>query len=159
METRHSIVVRAKGPSSIGVDEIIVDVTDVNDNAPSFLKTSYVLSVNENNVVNQVLLTVKATDVDSSTNSLIAYTIAAQTPNTENFQIDADGRVSIVKRLDRETASSYSFIVSAHDNGLPRMNSTNKVTVSVILLDVNDHAPVFTKALYQVSFNLGIPFI
>ena len=155
---QHSIVVKAKGPTSNGVDEIIVVVTDVNDEKPMFLSTSYAMNLNENAVRHQRLLKVQANDGDSSLNGNNHLTYAFETQSTNDFSIDENtGVVTIVNSLDVEKRVVYQLIIIATDNGSPKLQSTNKVTFKISLIDVNDNMPIFNSSLYQIAVNETSP--
>lgn len=157
--TRHRLVVLAKGPTSSGVVDVTVSITDVNDNFPIFDKTSYSLTFNENTVTNQRLLKVTARDVDSNLNgnNLLTYAISSQTSG-DYFGVDAtSGNITIVKNLDREVRKSYQLTITASDAGSPQRTSLTPVNINVNVENVNDNKPVFTKALYQVSVEESKP--
>ena len=59
------------------------------------------------------------------------------------------GEVYTTESLDREYISEYSFKVIARDLGYPVM--TSEVNVKVILLDINDHVPVFDRPQYWAN--------
>ena len=155
---KHSIVVMAKGPTSSAVDEIIISVTDVNDEKPTFLTTSYTINLSENTVPNQRLLKVQANDGDSSLNGNNRLTYSFETRSTNDFSIDENtGVVTIVNSLDTEKGVVYQLIIIATDNGSPKLQSRNKVTVIISLIDVNDNMPIFNSSLYQIAVNETSP--
>lgn len=55
----------------------------------------------------------------------------------------------ISQPLDREEREVYVLTVSATDNGIPQMSDTTDV--EIVIVDVNDNKPVFTKATYHGS--------
>ena len=59
-----------------GVKDVVVHVTDVNDNAPVFSPSHVTASVTEGpGTRGKVVIQVNATDVDEENNQLITYTI------------------------------------------------------------------------------------
>ena len=149
-------VVKAEGPTSTGVAEVIVTITDVNDNNPSFDVTGYVLSLNENMNIGQEIVRVRASDRDSALNgnNIIQYKILSVNPATSGlFTIDPNsGVISLLRSFDRENSiSSYTISVGANDLGAGNLESTNQVTIIVNVLDINDNYPIFGKPLYQAS--------
>nr|XP_033783345.1 protocadherin alpha-C2-like isoform X4 [Geotrypetes seraphini] len=62
-------------PSLSSQKTIQVDISDVNDNAPQFEKSSYAVYVTENNTPGVSLCTVKAYDPDTKENSFVSYTL------------------------------------------------------------------------------------
>lgn len=59
------------------------------------------------------------------------------------------GVLTTVFALDRENQEYYTLKVVALDNGNPALSATQNLIV--IVLDVNDEAPIFTKAIYEAS--------
>ena len=59
------------------------------------------------------------------------------------------GVVTTAHALDQENVSSYVLNVSVTDNGNPPLSSSAALVIHVI--DVNDHRPLFSQELYQVS--------
>ncbi|PVD35211.1 hypothetical protein C0Q70_06492 [Pomacea canaliculata] len=57
--------------------------------------------------------------------------------------------------LDREVVPVYNLTVWAYDGGQPPR--AGAMTVSVLVLDVNDNAPTFTKAVYSVNVSESAP--
>ena len=63
---------------------------------------------------------------------------------SEYFAVDATtGQVSSLVEFDREENTSVSFTVYARDNGDKPRNTSSTVTVTI--LDENDHAPVLVE--------------
>ena len=119
-----------------------VKVTDVNDNAPKFVRDVYEPSLFENAEVNTQVVKVSATDEDSGVNSAIAYGFLDGNDDGK-FSIDStSGQIILVKELDRETRDEYVLVVSARDRGQPQLNSTTLVKITVT--DYNDNEPVFS---------------
>ena len=119
-----------------------VKVTDVNDNAPKFVRDMYEPSLFENAEVNTQVVKVSATDEDSGVNSEIAYGFLDGNEEGK-FSIDStSGQIILVKELDRETEDEYMLVVSATDGGQPQLNSTTLVKITVT--DYNDNQPVFS---------------
>ena len=119
-----------------------VKVTDVNDNAPKFVRDMYEPSLFENAEVNTQVVKVSATDEDSGVNSEIAYGFLDGNEEGK-FSIDStSGQIILVKQLDREVKDEYVLVVSATDGGQPQLNSTTLVKITVT--DYNDNEPVFS---------------
>jgi len=144
----YSLVVTAvSGGSSPLSGNMSVEVTvlDVNDNSPVFDHVIYSVQVSENTAVGMVLLTVHASDTDSAgVNSRVYYSWVQDDGGVSPpFTINPDsGVVTLSGRLDREKTSTYSLLVAARDGGTPSL--TSSATVTVLVLDVNDNAPVIT---------------
>ncbi|TSV15261.1 Protocadherin-1 [Bagarius yarrelli] len=134
-------VVDGGSPSRYSSALLRVVVTDANDNAPKFEKSSYEAEVSENSPVGHSVLQVKANDSDLGPNGEIEYIIhQASDPVPKLLQIDRSTGIIYVKGpLDREEISSFKFHVVARDKGPSPKSSTTYVSVEVT--DQNDNAP------------------
>ncbi|XP_049613628.1 protocadherin alpha-8-like [Syngnathus scovelli] len=130
-----------------------VDVSDVNDNVPTFLHSPVQLYLLENNVPGKSIFSVTAFDKDLNENAALTYHInrgeGSQVKMSTFLNINPEnGEISALKSFDFETLKSFQFQVVATDGGSPPLRSN--VTVKVFILDQNDNAPVI---LYPVSSN------
>jgi hypothetical protein len=138
---------------------LIVHVSDVNDNWPTFTggelgaSGSYSVDIVENNSPGAVLTQVTATDRDSVENGRIAYSLADRRDD-RLFAVDPDtGVVEARVPLDRELAARHSIAVLAVDAGTPARTATAIVDVNV--LDANDEKPRFDRPSYALQVNYG----
>ncbi|KAH9487879.1 long-chain fatty acid transporter fat1 [Bulinus truncatus] len=126
---------------------IIINITDINDNAPRFSQDAYSVHILENILPATEIFKVVATDSDSSPNAIITYSIIDGNTNKQ-FLIDPrDGIIQIAAALDREMVSSYSLVIQALDSGQPMLMST--AVVSIIVSDANDNPPIFAQDSYK----------
>ncbi|XP_057644524.1 protocadherin beta-4-like isoform X1 [Chionomys nivalis] len=137
---------------------ITVQVSDVNDNAPTFTQSSYTLFVRENNSPALHIGTISATDLDSGSNAHITYSLLpTHDPQLDVFSlisINADnGQLFALRALDYEALQAFEFHVGATDQGSPALSS--QALVRVLVLDANDNAPF---VLYPLQ-NASAPFI
>ncbi|XP_062874781.1 protocadherin Fat 4 [Trichomycterus rosablanca] len=145
-----TVIATDKGrPPLSSTMEVTMVVLDVNDNTPSFSQNIYDIEIEENMLTGTDVLQVFATDTDDGTNGQIRFSIGAANGNSD-FRIDSvTGVISVAKPLDREARSSYSLVVQASDRGSsPRVD---RATVNIVLLDVNDCAPLFEPSVYTVN--------
>ncbi|XP_006891276.1 PREDICTED: protocadherin beta-14 [Elephantulus edwardii] len=129
---------------------IIVWISDVNDNAPTFSQASYTLFIRENNSPALHMGTISATDRDSGANAQVTYSLLP--PHDPHLalaslvSINADnGHLFAVRSLDYEALRAFEFRVGAtdapkhrllvlvKDNGEPPLSVT--VTLHVLLVD------------------------
>ena len=130
---------------------VTVEITDVNDNAPTFKNNEKRFEISESAVIGSKFVLDKAMDLDIGINGLQSYTLKP----TDNFilklhsQGDGSKKVEMVlqKPLDREKEENMSLLLTAMDGGEPLMSGTVQIYITV--LDANDNAPVFTKAVYK----------
>ena len=59
------------------------------------------------------------------------------------------GVIKTAHVLDHENVSEYRLNVSVTDNGVPPLSSN--AVLEIYVIDVNDHRPIFTQDLYEVS--------
>ncbi|KAM6981316.1 protocadherin Fat 4 [Aplochiton taeniatus] len=145
-----TLVARDKGePPLSSTMEVTLLVLDVNDNTPCFSQNIYDLDLREDTLTGSDVTQVFASDADEGTNGQIRFSIAAGNSNSD-FRIDSvTGAISVAKQLDREAHSSYSLVVQAADRGSsPR---TDRASVNIVLLDVNDCPPSFPLSPYTVD--------
>ncbi|XP_028633737.1 protocadherin beta-16-like [Grammomys surdaster] len=133
---------------------ITVQISDINDNAPAFTKTSYTMFVHENNSPALHIGTISATDSDSGSNAHITYSLLpSQDPQLaldSLVSINADnGQLFALRALDYETLQAFEFHVSATDQGSPALSS--QALVRVVVLDDNDNAPFVLYPLQNAS--------
>ncbi|NXE85254.1 CADH1 protein, partial [Cochlearius cochlearius] len=136
--------------------EIIITVTDQNDNRPVFTKQVFIGYIEENAKPGTSVMTVNATDADDGinvNNGIIGYSILSEEPKStqQMFTIDPEkGIISVIGTgLDRETTPNYTLIIQAADqegNGL-----TNTATAIVEVTDANDNPPIFDPNKYEGS--------
>ncbi|XP_024054011.2 protocadherin-23 [Terrapene carolina triunguis] len=128
--------------------ELIIHVLDVNDNPPVFTQYSYQVTVPELAPVGTSVLTVSAIDRDSEHNGIISYKILS---SYEGFSIDhKNGSVFTAKPVPHLGKSSViQLLIEAKDNGDPALTAVTSVEIQI--QDVNNYAPQFTMALYNVS--------
>ncbi|XP_046644672.1 fat-like cadherin-related tumor suppressor homolog isoform X5 [Daphnia pulicaria] len=133
--------------------EVVIALMDVNDNAPSFNQDWYTFAVPEDAELRTIVGKIHATDSDLGLNRKIRYSMVTSTTSLagqNSFAIDAEsGIVTVAKGLDRETVPSYNLTVSAIDLGTPSLLST--VVVTIVVTDVNDNPPQFSRKLYAAS--------
>ena len=124
---RYVLVVRAEDcAGDVGNEEIRHDtaeltilITDINDNAPTFLDSPYLAFVMENVIPPNggYVVTVKAYDADSPPfNSQVRYFL--KEGDADLFRINAStGEISLLRALDREAQDEYILTLVAMDTG------------------------------------------
>ncbi|XP_029588033.1 protocadherin gamma-A3 isoform X18 [Salmo trutta] len=139
--------------------QITIEITDINDNAPSFKKNEKRFEISESAVIGSKFVLEKAGDADIGLNGLQSYSLKP----TDNFdlklenQVDGSKKVEMVLRkpLDREKQEQVSLVLTAIDGGEPRLSGT--VQIHVTVLDANDNAPVFTQPVYKATITENSP--
>ncbi|XP_064527550.1 protocadherin alpha-2-like [Pseudopipra pipra] len=135
-------------PSLSGHCKVLLEVLDVNDNAPEVRVTSLSVPVPEDASLGTVVALLSVWDRDSGSNGRVRCWVWPSGP----FVLEAtlSGSYSLVLRelLDRERVSEYEVEVRAEDGGSPSLGG--RVGLRVPVSDVNDNAPSFAQAVYTV---------
>ncbi|NWJ09611.1 PCDGH protein, partial [Crypturellus undulatus] len=132
-------------PARSGTVQIRINVTDANDNAPVFSKSTYEARVRENVPTGSLVLQVRATDADAGSNGRVSYSFS-NVPDAVRavFSIDIDsGDIHNVGILDFELRNKYTFAVEATDGG----GLSSHCQVQIEITDENDNAPEVTTLL------------
>ncbi|XP_064884764.1 cadherin-1 [Columba livia] len=134
--------------------EIIITVTDQNDNRPVFTKQVFVGYIEENAKPGTSVMTVNATDADDGitvNNGIIGYSIISEEPRSaqQMFTINPEkGVISVIGTgLDRETTPNYTLIIQAADQEGTGLATT--ATAIVEVTDANDNPPIFDPTRYE----------
>lgn len=132
--------------------KVKIAILDVNDNAPKFLRTPYKVQISEGASIGTQLIRIYTVDIDEGLNGDVFYYIADGDVDGR-FAIDGStGQITLAKKLDRETVSTYKLIVVAHDAAASNQLNAN-TTISIEILDENDNEPVFTQTNTEISVN------
>ncbi|KAH9514840.1 Protocadherin-11 Y-linked [Bulinus truncatus] len=130
-------------PPRTGSVIINITVTDINDNAPEFLQSSYNESVLENTPPNFSIMKVSATDKDIGSNADITYQLSSRVSDKirNTFYINQKtGEIFAKSSIDYEADKQFQITVEALDNGPTQLTARASITLNVV--DANDNAPV-----------------
>ncbi|XP_070407782.1 protocadherin gamma-A2 isoform X23 [Nothobranchius furzeri] len=138
-------------PSLSSSVTLTLQISDVNDNAPVFERSSYEAYIVENNTPGLSIFTVKATDADWNQNARVSYILEDSSVNgvpvSSYVSVSADsGVIHAVRSFDYEQIKDFRFHVKAQDGGSPPLSSN--VTVKILTQDQNDNPP---QVLYPVQ--------
>ncbi|KAK2823093.1 hypothetical protein Q7C36_019693 [Tachysurus vachellii] len=128
--------------------EILIDVIDVNDNAPKIAIMSFSSTVSEDAEPGTVVAMINIQDLDSGDNSRVTCSIQLNTPFKIVTLLSNYYNLVTASALDREDIADYNITIMAVDSGSPALSSN--VLLSIKLSDVNDHAPQFEQESYNV---------
>ncbi|XP_055462728.1 protocadherin beta-2-like [Psammomys obesus] len=126
-------------PPRSGTAQVVIEVLDVNDNAPAFSKLRYEVQVPENSPVGSQVATVSARDLDIGDNGRIAYALSQASEDIrKTFRMNAtSGEIILAKTLDFESTQAYTVYVQATDGG----GLSGSSVVFVQVMDLNDNPP------------------
>ncbi|KAM9849745.1 uncharacterized protein ACBR49_007036 [Aulostomus maculatus] len=128
-------------PPKSGSMEILIDVLDVNDNAPLFTREAFTADVRENSPAGTTVIRVNATDLDEGLNGEVSYSFGnVHSKVRELFHVDpSTGEITVKGQLDYEVDESYEIDIQASDSGVVPLRTDKSVTVNI--KDINDNAP------------------
>ena len=135
---------------------LVINVRDIDDSPPIFSSRQYVATVREGQPVNSHVVSLSASDSDSSPENVIRFEILSGDTNAM-FIVDANGTLLTSAELDRETVSQYSLIVEASNLNVFGDRIGSRTSVSVSVLDVNDNPPQFLELPYLFSVEENSP--
>ncbi|XP_071670969.1 protocadherin gamma-B5-like [Patagioenas fasciata] len=143
----HSVTVVARDrgrPALSSSTALVLEVSDVNDNAPVFEEAAYSAYVAENNAAGAPVLRVLARDPDAGANGRVSYWLAGGSVGAAEaaayVSVEArSGALYAQRSFDYEQCREFAVVVRAQDGGEPARSST--ATVRVFVLDRNDNAP------------------
>ncbi|XP_021144574.2 protocadherin beta-15-like [Columba livia] len=145
----HELSVRATdGGGLSAICKVLVEVVDVNDNAPELVVSSFSSPLPENALPGTVVALFNVKDRDSGANGRVSCALEDQLsfslrPAYKNYY-----ELVTVSELDREETAQYILSVTAADAGSPPLTTTQTFTVDIS--DVNDNAPVFNQTSYTM---------
>ncbi|XP_043925782.1 protocadherin beta-16-like [Protopterus annectens] len=134
-------------PALTGFCKVIVEIIDVNNNAPEIIAKLVSRQIMEDAEIGTVVALISATDKDSGINAIVNCRIGDDIPFklrsvSKYYTMVTDGP------LDREAVSSHNITITAIDSGSPPLSS--EIIVVVQIGDVNDNPPRFSQELYKV---------
>ncbi len=148
----HTLVIRASDrdiPVRSALTTVIVNVLDVNDNAPTFIGAPFAASQEENSPVPKVVIVIPAAidaDITAPNNMLQGYSLETY---QDVFRIDSNGTIETIAPLDAEIQADYFINISAVDGGHPPL--TSYTTVEFRVIDVNDN-PAFINQVQPAIY-------
>ncbi|XP_041516141.1 protocadherin beta-8 isoform X26 [Microtus oregoni] len=147
IKSYHVEIEATDGGGLSGKGAVLIEVVDVNDNAPELTISSLTSSVPEN-APETVISIFRVGDRDSGENGKVVCSI----PDTLPFILKSTFKnfYTLVTEspLDRESRSEYNITITVSDMGTPRLTTRHTITVQVS--DVNDNAPAFTQSSYTL---------
>lgn len=165
------------GQGNRNTAQIIIDIQDVNDNAPTFPQRQYETKLLENQPEFETPLQLEARDADlnGTENSQVTYEIV-EGMYRANFSIDPQSGLlrplhrfdfeDLVERSSRREAISQAggisssireidLLVRARDSGIPMLSTV--VPVLIYVQDVNDNPPIFQRSFYAKAVPEDLP--
>ncbi|XP_074216928.1 protocadherin beta-7 [Camelus bactrianus] len=144
----YTLTIQAKdGGGLSGKCTVMVQVTDINDNPPELLMSSFTSPIKENSP-ETVVAVFRIRDRDSGNNAKTVCSIPDDLPFVLKPSIENYYTLVTESPLDREKRVEYNITITVTDMGTPRLKTQHNITV--LVSDVNDNAPAFTQASYTL---------
>ncbi|KAG9490988.1 hypothetical protein GDO78_006370, partial [Eleutherodactylus coqui] len=145
-QTYEMTVEAADGGGLVTQCSVLIQIVDLNDNAPEITIASLSTPIPEDSTPGTLVALINVKDLDSGkygeVNCQITNTITfILIPSSNNYY-----KLVTASHLDREKNSTYNITVMAEDGGVPQM-VTNK-TINLTIFDINDNSPLFDKPIY-----------
>uniref|UniRef100_A0A8C5N569 Cadherin domain-containing protein n=1 Tax=Leptobrachium leishanense TaxID=445787 RepID=A0A8C5N569_9ANUR len=145
----YEITVEAKdGGGLVTHCTVLIQIVDVNDNAPEIIIKSLISPIPENSLPGTLIALINVNDQDSGRNGEVNCHIPEKLPFKLISPSNKYYQLITTSLLDRETTPMYNITITAEDEGSPPMSS--KKTIHLLLSDVNDNPPIFQKPSYIV---------
>ncbi|XP_015205229.1 protocadherin alpha-8-like isoform X22 [Lepisosteus oculatus] len=135
--------------------KVLVEVLDINDNAPEITVTSLQGTVREDAKTGTVIALISVSDKDKGKNGYVNCHISGSVP----FKLESSYKnyysLIVGGVLDRESVSHYNVSITAQDEGTPPLSSTRVIAVDIS--DVNDNAPRFPEKFIDAYIKENSP--
>ncbi|KAM9740577.1 protocadherin gamma-A12-like isoform 22-T22 [Menidia menidia] len=149
-EERGSFELRLEAKDGLGLTsyaKIMIEVIDINDNAPMIYLKSESNLIPENVAPGTEVGIINVQDRDSEENGQVCCSIQQNVPFKLVPSIKNYYSLVTTGLLDREVVSDYNITITATDEGSPPLSSSKTVELSVA--DINDNPPVFEEQSYS----------
>ncbi|KAF7647480.1 hypothetical protein LDENG_00171680 [Lucifuga dentata] len=139
----YSLAVRALDsgvPPMSSTVMVNIDISDINDNLPTFSPANLTTVIQENKPVGTSILQLSVIDQDSSHNGPpFDFRILSGNEGRE-FLLEKDGTLVANRVFRRDLATEYVIQIQVTDSGKPRLSSSSMLTIRVI--EESLHRPV-----------------
>nr|XP_049604619.1 protocadherin alpha-2 isoform X6 [Syngnathus scovelli] len=135
--------------------KLLIEIVDVNDNAPEITVTSLMTPVKENAELGTIVALVTVSDKDGGNNGVTECKVVGSVPFKLKSNYKNDYSLVVDGALDRENVSLYNVSILATDDGSPPLSTRRIITVHVS--DVNDNAPRFMEPVINLYVKENTP--
>ncbi|XP_064837341.1 protocadherin beta-15-like isoform X11 [Oncorhynchus masou masou] len=147
-ESIYELSIQAKDGSGLtSFANVVIEITDMNDNAPVIYIKSLSNPIPENVFLGTEVGIINVQDKDSEGNRQVRVSIQQNVPFKLIPSIKNYYSLVTTSELDREIISDYNITITATDEGSPPLSSSKIINLSVS--DVNDNPPVFEEQSYS----------
>ncbi|XP_026049347.1 protocadherin gamma-A11-like isoform X22 [Astatotilapia calliptera] len=147
-ESKFEMLIEGKDGYGLSTEtKFVIDITDINDNAPVIHISSLSNRIPESISLGTEVGIIHVQDADSGKNQQVRCTIQQGVPFKLVPSIKNYYSLVTTGQLDRELVSDYNITITATDEGSPPLSSSKSVQLSVA--DINDNPPVFEEQSYS----------
>ncbi|XP_030648020.1 protocadherin gamma-A4-like [Chanos chanos] len=147
-ESVYELRIQAKDGLGLASNvKVVVEITDMNDNAPTITVQSLSNSIQENTASGTEVGIINVRDKDERGNQEVHCIIPPNVPFELNPSIKNFYTIITKGPLDRELVENYNITITATDGGTPPLSSSKTIYFSIS--DVNDNPPVFQEQSYS----------
>ncbi|XP_066525903.1 protocadherin gamma-A12-like isoform X16 [Hoplias malabaricus] len=144
----HEFKLQAKDQGGLSdSSEVVIEVTDVNDNTPKITLMSFSNTLPENSPPGTVVAMINVQDSDAEDNGKVTCSIDGGLPFSTESSLNNYYSIMTDSSLDREEKAEYNITITARDGGHPPLSTTK--TLWVKISDINDHSPQFEHEVYK----------
>uniref|UniRef100_UPI003D9E88D3 protocadherin 1 gamma 1 precursor n=1 Tax=Danio rerio TaxID=7955 RepID=UPI003D9E88D3 len=145
----YEVEVQAEdGGGQTGHCKVVIEIDDVNDNAPVISVKSLKNKIPENTTPGTEIAVINVKDQDSGENSRISCSISPNLPFQLQPYIKSYFILTTSSSLDREQIDNYNVTIIATDGGIPPLFSN--ISLNIQVSDVNDNSPRFELQSYFI---------
>ncbi|XP_056238402.1 protocadherin gamma-A11-like [Seriola aureovittata] len=147
-DRKYEIRVIAKDQGGLSdATKVVIEVTDINDNAPVINIMSFTSLISENVPPGTTIAVFNVKDADSERNGQIACSVDSNLPF--KIQSSLTNYYNLLSQVpfDRESKPEYNITITATDSGSPPLST--KAVLHLKISDVNDNYPVFSEPSYS----------
>ncbi|XP_023251931.1 protocadherin gamma-A11-like [Seriola lalandi dorsalis] len=147
-DRKYEIRVIAKDQGGLSdATTIVIEVTDINDNAPVINIMSFTSLISEDVPPGTTIAVFNVKDADSERNGQVTCSVDSNLPF--KIQSSLTNYYNLLSQVpfDRESKPEYNITITATDSGSPPLST--KAALHLKISDVNDNSPVFTEPSYS----------
>ena len=120
---------------------VIVNLVDINDNAPAIVPRTFNVSIPEDLPPESVVAAISAEDPDTGLGGELEFSFV---DNLKRFKIDSgSGVIRLRRHVDYEQENVYNLKVKISDKGTPPLSSFANVNINILDVNENNIAPIF----------------
>uniref|UniRef100_K1PI11 Protocadherin Fat 1 n=1 Tax=Magallana gigas TaxID=29159 RepID=K1PI11_MAGGI len=128
---------------------LVVNINNINDNTPTFFRSTYSFYVTHDSTVGTVIADIPATDGDIGTFGEITYSIDQTSTGGTYFRMNSDGGLYVASDLSTFSAgTTKDIIITATDGG----GLTDTTTVTIVIPGVTTTTVSTTTDRYMTFF-------